>query len=110
MQLFAIFYFDQETFTVVTENKSQSQILFCNRAQTRHVLLYDNYLIFCRVSEAGPSERVSSRVSYQYKFSLPVSNVSMITDLDGEEDQNKLELRTSGNNDVYVMEVGSQCF
>ena len=50
------------------------------------MLLYDNYLIFCRVSEAGASDRVSSRVSYQYKFSLPVSNVSMITDLDGEED------------------------
>ena len=98
-----IFYFCQETFTVVTENKSQSQILFCNRPQTRHVLLYDNYLILCRVSEAG---HVSSRVGYQYKFSLPVSNVSMIADVDGDEGQNKLELRTSGSSDVYILQVG----
>ena len=66
------------------------------------MLLYDNYLIFCRVSEAG---HVSSRVSYQYKFSLPVSNVSVVADVDGDEDQNKLELRTSGSNDVYILEV-----
>ena len=57
----------KDTFTVVTENKSQPQITFRNRPQARHVLLYENYIIFCRVQQSE-----SSNICYQYKFSLPV--------------------------------------
>ena len=53
----------QDTFTVVTENKSQSQILFRNKPQSRHVLLYEKFLIFCRKESDG-----DGGCNYQYKF------------------------------------------
>ena len=93
----------QETFSVVTENKSQSQILFRNRAQQRHVLLYEKYLIFCKLSdcetggEAGPTQP-----RYQFKFSLGLANIS-VNRIKGEE--RKLEVWSPGQGDVYVLEA-----
>ena len=85
----------------MTENKSQSQVLFRNRAQTRHVLLYENYLIFCRVTV----DRTTSMTNYQYKFSLPINIISLNS---SPNDEKKLELWTAtGNNqsDVYILEA-----
>ena len=92
----------QETFTVLTENKSQSQVLFRNRAQTRHVLLYENYLIFCRVSV----DHTEPRTNYQYKFSLPINSISLKSVV--PDDEKKIELWTATSNnqsDVYILEV-----
>ena len=92
----------QETFTVLTENKSQSQVLFRNRAQTRHVLLYENYLIFCRVSV----DHTEPRTNYQYKFSLPINSISLNSVV--PDDEKKIELWTATSNnqsDVYILEV-----
>ena len=85
----------------MTENKSQSQVLFRNRAQTRHVLLYENYLIFCRVTV----DHTTSMTNYQYKFSLPINIISLNS---SPNDGKKLELLTAtGNNqsDVYILEA-----
>ena len=100
----------QETFTVVTENKSQSQILFRNRAQQRHILLYENYLIFCKQwgeSEPAP-ERGPAEAKYQFKFSLAVANLSVNPRVKGEE--KKLEVWSQGEEDgargdVYILEA-----
>jgi len=92
----------QETFTVLTENKSQSQVLFRNRAQTRHVLLYENYLIFCRVSV----DHTEPRTNYQYKFSLPINSISLKSVV--SDDEKKIELWTATSNnqsDVYILEA-----
>ena len=95
---------------MVTENKSQSQILFRNRAQQRHILLYENYLIFCKlVGEAdSPGERGASEPKYQFKFSLAVANLSVNPRVKGEE--KKLEVCSQGENqqgDVYVLEAAT---
>ena len=46
-------YVSQESFTVVTENRSQSAVMFRNRAQSRHALLYEHQLVFCRAVPGG---------------------------------------------------------
>ena len=46
-------YVPQESFTVVTENRSQSAVMFRNRAQSRHALLYEHQLVFCRAVPGG---------------------------------------------------------
>ena len=46
-------YVTQESFTVVTENRSQSAVMFRNRAQSRHALLYEHQLVFCRAVPGG---------------------------------------------------------
>ena len=86
----------------MTENQSQSQVIFRNRAQTRHVLLYENYLIFCRVS----MEHTEPRTNYQYKFSLPINSISLNSVV--PDDEKKIELWTATSNkqsDVYILEV-----
>ena len=86
----------QESFSVLTENKSQSQILFRNSKQRRHVLLYENHLIFCKqVTEKGAT-------SYQFKFSLTVANLGMSSIIKGEE--KKMEIWLSGQPDIYSLE------
>merc|ERR1719233_1457003 len=86
----------QESFSVLTENKSQSQILFRNSKQRRHVLLYENHLIFCKqVTEKGV-------ISYQFKFSLTVANLGMSSIIKGEE--KKMEIWLSGQPDIYSLE------
>ena len=89
----------QDTFTVVTENKSQSQILFRNKPQSRHVLLYDNFLIFCR------KETDHDTINYQYKFSLPVQNIALNTDVEDSETQIELVTVTNGQSDVYILDA-----
>ena len=94
---------------MVTENKSQSQILFRNRPQQRHILLYENYLIFCKLlGEAeSPAERGTSEPKYQFKFSLAVANLSVNPRVRGEE--KKLEVCSQGDQgdqgDVYILEA-----
>ena len=91
----------------MTENKSQSQVLFRNRAQTRHVLLYENYLIFCRVS----MDHMEPRTNYQYKFSLPINSISLNSVV--PDDEKKIELWTETSNkqsDVYILEVSLYIF
>ena len=86
----------QESFSVQTENKSQSQILFRNNKQRRHVLLYENHLIFCKQgTEKGET-------SYQFKFSLTVANLGMSSIIKGEE--KKMEIWLSGQPDIYSLE------
>ena len=58
----------QESFTVVTENRSQSAVMFRNRAQSRHALLYEHQLVFCR---AVPGGETGGKVS-QYSEKVPL--------------------------------------
>ena len=77
----------QETFTVITENKAGSHIFrnkqqvrlstsavlpHCSLLKVRHVLLYENQLIFCKqLTEKGGAGL------YQFKFSLAIANLGM---------------------------------
>jgi len=87
----------QETFSVLTENKSQSQILFRNKQQRRHILLYENHLIFCKQMTD------KSGACYQFKFSLPISNMGFSSVIKGEE--RKLEIWMTGQSDLYSLEA-----
>ena len=90
----------QETFAVLSENKSQSQILFRNSKQRRHVLLYENHLIFCKqMTEKGGT-------SYQFKFSLPVGTMGMSSIIKGEE--RKMEVWIIGQPDAFTLEAKSK--
>ena len=83
----------QETFAVMSENKSQSQILFRNSKQHRHLLLYENNLIFSKeVTEKGGT-------SYQFKFSMPVGSMGMSSIIKGEE--RKMEVWIIGQPDAF---------
>ena len=78
------------------------------------MLLYENYLIFCRVSTDHVSQGAAAVANYQYKFSLPVSHITINTSVPEEENKlgNQLELWTrTGNNqsDVYILEVRQAC-
>ena len=95
----------QETFNVVTENKSQSQILFHNlRSLQRHTLLYENFLIFCKVGNET-EEGGTTEPRYQFKFSLPVANLAVNTKIKGED--RKLEIWTRGETDLHILEASS---
>lgn len=87
----------QETFTVVTENKSQSQLIFRNRHQRRHLLLYENHLIFCK------QEKTRKGTSYHFKFSLAISNMGMSSIIKGDE--RMLEIWIIGQSDVYSLQA-----
>ena len=54
----------EETFLVLTENKTESQILFRNSKQRRQVLLYEHYLVFCKKLTQ------KTWTSYHFKFCL----------------------------------------
>ncbi|XP_023327389.1 guanine nucleotide exchange factor DBS [Eurytemora carolleeae] len=86
----------QETFAVLTENKSQSQILFRNRQQRRHVLLYENHIVFCKQSGSD----------YHFKFSLATSTLGMSSIIKNEE--KKMELWLTGQADIYTLEAKSK--
>lgn len=83
----------QESFSVLTENKSQSQILFRNRQQRRHVLLYENHIVFCKQSGSD----------YHFKFSLATTNLGMSSIIKNEE--KKMELWLTGQSDIYTLEA-----
>ena len=87
----------QETFIVLTENKSQSQILFRNSKQRRQVLLYDNYLVFCKAVTQ------KTRTSYHFKFCLALANLGMSSIIKDEE--KKMEIWISGQSEVYRLEA-----
>ena len=90
----------QETFAVVSENKTQSQILFRNAKQHRHLLLYENSLIFCKqVMEKGGT-------SYQFKFSMPIGSMGMSSIIKGEE--RKMEVWIIGQPDAFTLEAKSK--
>lgn len=84
----------QESFSVLTENKTGSHI-FRNKQQVRHLLLYDNQLIFCKQF----SEKAG--VGYQFKFSLAIANLGMSSVVKG--DDKKLEIWILGQSDVYSL-------
>ena len=66
------------------------------------MLLYENYLIFCRVSV----DHTEPRTNYQYKFSLPINSISLKSVV--PDDEKKIELWTATSNnqsDVYILEV-----
>ena len=87
----------QETFSVVSENKSQSQILFRNTKQHRHLLLYENYLIFCKqVQEKGGT-------TYQFKLSMSIGSMGMSSIIKGEE--KKMEVWIIGQPDAFTLEA-----
>jgi len=90
----------QETFAVLSENKSQSQILFRNSKQRRHILLYENHLIFCKqVTEKGGT-------SFQFKFSLPVGSMGMSSIIKAED--RKMEVWVIGQPDAFTLEAKSK--
>ena len=86
----------QDTFSVVTENKTGSHI-FRNKQQIRHLLLYENHLIFCK--QFG--DKSGSTVSYQFKFSLAIANLGMSSVIKG--DDKKMEIWIIGQSDVYSL-------
>ena len=91
----------QETFTVTTENKSQSQLLFRKNAQRRHILLYENHLIFCKYIQQDKGEDV-----YMFKLSLPVTNMGMSSMIKGEE--RRMEVWIIGQPDAFTLEAKSK--
>ena len=88
----------QETVTMWSENKSQSQLLFRNRSQRRHLLLYENHLIFCKQLSEKTGETV-----YQFKLSLPIANMGMSSQIKGEE--KKMEIWIIGQPDAFTLEA-----
>ena len=89
----------QETFTVTSENKSQSQLLFRKNGQRRHVLLYENHLIFCKQMERGEDV-------FMFKLSLPVASMGMSSVIKGEE--RKMEVWIIGQPDAFTLEAKSK--
>jgi len=89
----------QESFAVLTENKSQSQILFRNKQARRQVLLYEGQLIICKQM----TNKTDKLTNYQFKFSLPVINMGMSSIIKGEE--KKMEIWLTGQSDVYTLEA-----
>ena len=90
----------QETVTVWSENKSQSQLLFRNKSQRRHLLLYENHLIFCKQLSEKTGE---ARGVYQFKLSLPIANMGMSSQIKGEE--KKMEVWIIGQPDAFTLEA-----
>ena len=86
----------QDTFSVVTENQTGSHI-FRNKQQIRHLLLYENQLIFCK--QFG--DKSANTVSYQFKFSLAISNLGMSSLI--KDDDKKIEIWIIGQSDVYSL-------
>ena len=80
----------------MTENKTGSHI-FRNKQQCRHLLLYENHLIFCK--QFG--DKSGSTVSYQFKFSLAIANLGMSSVIKG--DDKKMEIWIIGQSDVYSL-------
>ena len=91
----------QETLSVWSENKSQSQLLFRNKSQRRQVLLYENHLIFCKHLSEKTGE-----TAYQFKLSLPVTNMGMSSMIKGEE--RKMEIWIIGQPDAFTLEAKSK--
>jgi len=90
----------QETFAVFSENKSQSQILFRNNKQHRHLLLYEKNLVFSKqIVEKGVS-------FYQFKFSMPVGNMGMSSII--KEEEKKMEVWIIGQPDAFTLEAKSK--
>ena len=87
----------QETFIVLTENKSDSQILFRNSKQRRQVLIYDNYLVFCKTLCQ------KTRTSYHFKFCLALSGLGMCSIIKDED--KKMEVWISERSEVYRLEA-----
>ena len=57
-----------------------SQIMLFNRnkSQRRHVLLYDNHIVFCKqVGNGNNSEKNGGNTSFHFKFSLATNGVGM---------------------------------
>ena len=88
----------QETMTLWSENKSQSQLLFKNRSQRRQLLLYENHLIFCKQMSEKTGEIV-----YQFKLSLPIANMGMSSLIKAEE--KKMEIWIIGQPDAFTLEA-----
>ena len=84
---------------MLTENKTGTHI-FRNKQQVRHLLLYENHLIFCKqfTDKTG--------VSYQFKFSLAIANLGMSSVIKG--DDKKLEIWIIGQSDVYSLGAKSR--
>ena len=91
----------QETLSVWSENKSQSQLLFRNKSQRRHVLLYENHLIFCKQLSEKTGE-----TAYQFKLSLPITNMGMSSLIKGEE--RKMEIWIIGQPEAFTLEAKSK--
>ena len=87
----------QSVFQVISDNgKGQSQILFKNKGQRRHVFLYENHLVFTKVvnEKAG---------LYQFKMAMATNSVGMSSIVRGDE--KKIELWVHGRNDLYSLEA-----
>ena len=90
-----------------------SQMLFSrNKSQRRHVLLYDNHVVFCKqVSSGGGGSNNSSGeknngAAFHFKFSLATNGVGMSSVVKGED--KKLELWMHGRPELYVLEAKSK--
>ena len=71
-----------------------SQMLFNrNKSQRRHVLLYDNHIVFCKQVGSG-SEKNNASAAFHFKFSLGTNSVGMSSVVKGED--KKIELWVHG--------------
>ena len=82
-----------------------------NKSQRRHVLLYDNHVVFCKqVSSGGGSNNSSGEknngAAFHFKFSLATNGVGMSSVVKGED--KKLELWMHGRPELYVLEAKSK--
>ena len=87
----------QNVFQVITDTgKSQSQILFRNKGQRRHVFLYENHLVFTKVVN-------EKSALFQFKMAMATSSLGMSSVVRG--DDKKLELWVHGRNELYSLEA-----
>ena len=87
----------QNVFQVISDSgKGQSQILFKNKGQRRHVFLYENHLVFTKVvnEKAG---------LFQFKMAMATNSLGMSSIVRGDE--KKIELWVHGRNDLYSLEA-----
>lgn len=87
----------EETFLVLTENKSGSQILFRNSKQRRQVLLFEDYLVFCKTMTQ------KTRISYHFKFCLALACLGMSSIIKDEE--KKMEIWLTEKTEIYRLEA-----
>ena len=78
-----------------------------NKSQRRHVLLYDNHVVFCKQGNSGSSEKNNGGgAAFHFKFSLATNGVGMSSVVKGED--KKLELWMHGRPELYVLEAKSK--
>jgi len=95
--------------SALTSGTTSGQLLFGGRgrSQRRHVLLYDNHLIFCKpTSNSGEKGQQASGPTYQFKFAISISGLGMSSVVKGDEKKMELWVHHGrGRESCYTLEA-----